>query len=367
MWDRLAALESFGFRLRYSTDVPFDIGAEFEGSWVAPDREHWSGHWLRAGEVTRAELVGAGTDQYQKQGGSWVPSPRGLETRIFEQAQSVLEGRTLTFLQEAGRSLQYEFVPELRFLDPGLSKQMKGELELDRRYGLPTRIECYEPDGPAQWFVKFGSFNRAGRIDVPFVPEVEFVLKADGWGGFGATGRALGIVGHRLNAIGEVHRLKRGWCSATLFLRRPLQRSLVELALSRGGVEVWSARRADGDSGPDEGRALNVGGDAAFRVRLDRRLAGGKELDAGVELEELPEPRLVVRKAGATFPELLADSAGLYVLVADDRALGATSWTRDGSLVFADIGARDHVRLVAAVVNSGPAPVGFRVAEERAR
>lgn len=365
MWERLGALESFGFRLRYRTDLPLDFGAEFEGRWAAPDREYWSGRWIRAGEVTRAELVGAGTDQYQKQGGSWIPSPRGLETSIFDQAQSVLEGRTLTFRRETGRSLQYEFTPELRFLDPGLSKQMKGELELDRRYGLPTRIRCHEPDGAAEWLAAFGSFNRAGRIDVPFVPEVELVLKADGWGGPGAMNRALGIVGSRLDRIGAVHELKRGWCGAVLRLRRPLQRSLVELALSKGQVELWSALRAGGDTEQGEGRALNVGGDAAFRVRLDQRLARGKELDAAVELEDLPEPRLVVSRVGGAFPELQADSAGLYVLVADGSALGATSWTRDGTLVFADIGARNHVRLVAAVVNTGAAAVGFRVAEER--
>jgi hypothetical protein len=367
MWDRLAALQSFGFKLRYGTDVPFDIGADFEGRWVAPDREYWSGYWLRAGEVTRAVLVAAGTDQYQKQGGSWVPSPRGLETRVFDQAQSVLEGRTLTFRQQTGHSFHYEFTPELRFLDPGLTKDMKGGLELDSRYGLPTRIRCHEPDGAAEWLVTFGSFNRAGRIDVPFVPEVELVLKPDGWGGFGAMNRALGIVGSRLDRIGVVYGFRRQWCGAVLLLRRPLQRSLVEFALSRGRAEVWSGSRAGGEKGPDQDRALTVAGDMAFRVHLAERLAGGRELDAAVELEGLPQPRLVVSKAGGSFQELQTDTTGLYILVVDGKALGATSWNRDGSLVFADIGARDFVRLVAAVVSSGGTPVGFRVTEERFR
>lgn len=366
MWDRLGALESFRFRLLYSTDVPFDVGAEFEGRWVAPDREHWSGHWLRAGEVTRAVLVAAGTDQYQKQGGSWLAAPRGLETRVFDQAQSVLAGRALTFRQETGRSFQYEFTPELRFLDPGLSKQMKGELELDSRYGLPTRIRCHEPDGAAEWLVTFGSFNRAGRIDVPFVPEAELALKPDGWGGFGAMNRALGIVGSRLDRIGVVYGFRRRWCGAVLLLRRPLQRSLVEFALSRGRAEVWSGTRA-GEKLPDQDRALTVAGDMAFRVHLAERLAGGRALDAAVELAELPQPRLVVRKVGGAFQELRTDTTGLYVLVVDGKALGTTSRTRNGSLVFADIGARDFVRLVAAVVSSGGAPVGFRITEERSR
>jgi len=365
MWDRLRALESFGFRLHYSTDVPFDIEADFDGRWVAPDREYWTGYWLRAGEVTRAELVAAGTDQYQKQDGSWTPSPRGLETSIFDQAQSVLEGRRLSFYQETGHSLRYEFTPELRFLDPGLTKDMKGELELDNRFGLPTRIRCREPGGAAEWLVTFGSFNRAGRIEVPFVPEVELVLKPDGWGGFGAMGGALGVVGRRLNTVGVVHDLKRGWCSAVLRLRRPLQRPLVELVLTRGRVEVWSALRADEGMRAGGDPALAVGGDAAYKVRLTDRMAGGRELDAAVELEEMPEPRLVVSKAGEALPGTQADTTGLYVLVVDGSALGATSWIRDGSLVFTDIGAGDYVRLVAAVVNSGAAPVAFRVAEER--
>ena len=364
-WRRLESLNSFRFHIRYGTTGPLALGADMQGIWEAPDREAWDGAWWRGPDRVRTALVGAGDVQYERGSGGWTRSPRGVETRVLEQARQVLRVKRLDYRGETGGVYRYEFQPWLPVLDPARQKTFAGVLRIDRQTGLPLGIRCTEPLGRAEWSLRFGRFDRAGHVRVPFVAEQELVLAVSGRVGRNGLDSMVRGIRARLEGLSRGYRLFRRWGRLVLQVERRLAGDPLGLVLAPGRVELWQAVRVDGDTTP-EGQSPTVhevGGDASVKVRLVRRIAVNPGLQAEIRHELLPEPLLVF-----TLPDVAGDTAASLspvALVLDGRVLDITGAVRESSVEFGNLGARERIAILVELANHPPLPAGFNVVSER--
>lgn len=354
----LNRLNSFSFSLYYYTDWPTTISARFSGVYNSPDKEKWDGYWEREKDRKMVRIRAKGEWQFVWEDSGWYKMPRGVESRIFEQIEQVLHNAQLEFLGlEKGR-YRYRFKPNLPLLDlPGL-KQIIGILEIDSRSGLTTRIYCYAEDKSAEWEMRFGRFNRAGRIKFPFVPAVRLFLDAAEAKGIFKINRAKSIIRNRLKFLGVESQFKSlGFLSCNKFevlIDRNFSNPTLRLLFGMGRVEVWDAVWAD--SGDFSGKSIPVAGDAAKRVVLKTLLASNQQLKAEPVLD-LP----VGARLRTTVPAGPRKSKGLTVLVLDGAVLGIGVWEDAERCIFAEIGGDEMVRVVAALASQEPLSFGFQV------
>ena len=359
-WRRLESLGSFRFHIQYRTSGPLALGADMQGIWEAPDREAWGGTWWRGSDRLRTALVGVGDVQYERGPDGWTRSPRGVETRVLEQARQVLRVKRLDYKGETGGIYRYEFQPWLSLLDPARQKTFAGVLRIDRRTGLPLDIRCTESLGRAEWSLRFGRFDRAGHVRVPFVTEQELTIAAGGRVSRNGLDSMVRAVRARLEGLSRGYRLFRRWGRLVLQLERRFAREPLELLLAPGRVELWQAVRVAGDM---SSTVHEVGGDASVKVRLLHRVAANPGLRAEIRHELLPEPLLAI-----TLPDVAGDTAAslsLVALVLDDRVLDITGATNGDRVEFGNLGARERITILVELTNRPPLPVGFDILSER--
>jgi hypothetical protein len=352
-WQRLAQLRSFGFTFGFHTDMPFPIEVRFSGAREQADREVWSGYMRRRNEVSKVELRADGPDQYEKEHSGWRRTMRGIETRVLEQGEGAFRGRSLEYTgTEHGRYL-FAFKPDLPILDPTQTKKLTGVMEVDPRSGLPVRLYCSDSAETAEWELRLGRFNRAGSVDVPYEPAMTVDARPTRPLNRAAFGRAVAVVNQRLAELGWEHRLRRTSRGLVLLLGQPKSRRQVELLFSKGSVEIWQGRWIV--TGESTDAAVEVGGDAARRVVLERRLAANEQIEAEVRTTT---PLAAALVTSVTLP----DNRGPAILVVDRAAMSAASSDPDGKLVFQDIGNEDDVRVIAALASGGVIPSDFGIA-----
>jgi hypothetical protein len=197
-----------------------------------------------------------------------------------------------------------------------------------------------------------GRFNRAGRIDIPFVPEVRISAVPAARASARAIDRAVALIRARLQELGWDHRLVHGRSGVTLLLGQSPEYRHVEMLLSPGRVEVWWARIVTPGDSADRGKVLEVAGDAARRVELVSLIAGNRQIQArvrpGTPLEALLETSL--RPPG---------DSGVGALVLNGSVLSVARNPQAGGLVFSDLGDEDDVRVICTLANHEQSPVAF--------
>jgi len=240
----------------------------------------------------------------------------------------------------------------LPILDPTQTKKLTGVMEVEPRTGLPVRLYCSDSARTAEWELRLRRFNRAGSIDVPFEPAMTIDARPTRSLSRAAFGRALAVLNQRLAKLGWEHRLHRTSNGVVLLLGQPKSRRHVESLFSKGNVEVWQGRWIG--TGESTDAAVEVGGDAARRVVLERRLAANEQIAAEVRTTTPLAAALATSVA-------LSDDRGPAILVVDGVAVSAASPDADGRLVFRDIGNEDDVRVVVALASAGAIPSDFGI------
>ncbi len=364
-WQRLKGLESFRFHLRYHTDTPFALGADFVGVWSAPDRESWTGHMWRGAEREKVTLIAAGDAQYERDRAGWHRSQRGLETQILEQAQQVLRGKQVSLLESEGMTYRYRFKPTLPVLDPARTKSFAGTMKIDSRSGLPVGISCSDPLGSAEWELVFDRFNRAGRVTVPFVPELELVIAPERRLGRKELNVAVVVLRKRLDELDWDYRLFRRWGKLVLQLDRKVARGWLELLLSAGNIEIWSAERVVDSTVTEDTRVLVVGGDASFRVTLGQKIGGNGDFDVSSKLGFLPEPKLLFAFRDSAGFRLDPGAGRLLVLAVNGDVLDCSRAIVELGVEFSGLSGKEFARIVAALANQAAMPAGFKVVSVR--
>ena len=352
-WERLAQLRSFGFTLRFHTDMPFPIEVRFSGRRGQPDREVWSGQVRRRTELAGVELRAEGSDQYERDRSGWRRIARGIETRVLDQGEGVFRGSRLLYIGAQRGRYVYAFKPDLPIVDPTLTKKLSGVMEVDPRSGLPVRLYCSDSAKTAEWELRLGRFNRAGSIDVPYEPAMAVDARPTRRLSRADFSRAVATIELRLAKLGWEHRLRRTSKGLALLLGQSKSRRQIRWLFSRGSVEVWQGRWVE--VGESTGTAVEVGGDASRRVVLEQMLAANEQLEACVRAATPLAAALVSSAARA-------DTSRPAILVVDTTALSAAASTSDGRLEFADIGSEDDVRVIAALAAGRVLPTDFTVA-----
>jgi len=306
----------------------------------------------RRTEVSRVELRAEGPDQYEREQSGWRKTIRGIETRVLEQGEGAFRGRPFEFVGTEHGRYRFAFKPDLPILDPTQTKKLTGVMEVDPRSGLPVRLYCSDSARTAEWELRLGRFDRAGSVDVPYEPAMTVDARPTRPLSRAAFGRAVAVVNQRLEKLGWEHRLRRTSRDLVLLLGQPKSRRQVELLFSKGNVEIWQGRWIA--SGESTVAAVEVGGDAARRVVLERRLAANEQIGAEVRTTTPVAAALVTSAA-------LSDTCGLAILVVNRAAMSAAGSGPDGKLVFQDIGNEDDVSVIAALASGGVIPSDFGI------
>lgn len=352
---RLEDCSSFRFHLEYFTDAPLAVSARYSGLWLKPDRESWDGDWTRGGERRTVRLRAAGDRQYEFAGDSWVPTVRGVETRIIEQLRQVVRDPRPRFESSTEAGHSFTFNPGLRFLDPAGVKRFRGNAVIDARLGVPLRVTGEDSAGSAACAFEFFDFDRPGRIELPFAASQTVDCRPTGRMPFFYRGRTKRAITARLERMSWASRAR--WRGRTLRLQfdEPKPNHVIGLLVTRGLVEVWQCRRSDEGGGATAGPVLSVGGDASQRIVLERRLGSSPGLIAEAHLPLPVAPVLRVRSAGAVPGQLVA-------LVVDGKALSLATTAEAGTIEFGDVGGIEPVRVLAALAATRPLPVSLGTA-----
>ncbi|MGQ9708712.1 MAG: hypothetical protein ACUVUR_07575, partial [bacterium] len=296
-----------------------------------PDREAWDGFYERHGERVRVCLRAKGEIQFAKNDSGWQSQPRGLETKILEQIEQVLYDSKLEFLSEEKGRYRFRFNPQMTLIDPLRAKGLTGILEVDRVTALPVRIYCADDRKSAELDIRLDRFNRAGGVNIPFVPVMRLSLVPNRQRLSRSEQReAATILKQRLTELGIEHRLKWTGVGYDLRIDRMMTGRSLELLASTGRVEVWTGVWADLDSptewGKMEGggvRRVMVAGDAAKQVILQRQVADNQQMDAKADCNLPFKPELVIELKSSPTMTALSDSAVLVMLV-DGKAFDFT-------------------------------------------
>lgn len=368
VWQRLARLRSFSFWLRYRAGRPLDVQADFKGVWQSSDRELWVGHLRRSGVVTNVRMVGDGAVQYElsngrggcglfaRNEGQWQRNPRGVATRILDQLRAVMQSTTLSYFGDMRGQHLFTFTTVIPLLDPMRQREVHGLLRVSRRTGLPESVRCVDDSGITIWEVGFGSFDCAAQIEVPFVPASYLVMEPERRVALWQVRCMRTRLQDRFRLLGWRYRLHRQNCHRfRLYLDHDLPQSLVQLVLSQGVVELWSAETTGLSSVGDSVKC--VAGDAAKRVVLRRLLGRNGSLRLQLDLSVPIDPALIVYfPSGDTSTVLLA-------LLVGKECIGVARPMEDGGARFTDIGREDYIRVVSAIAAANPLPAGWRIIE----
>ncbi len=373
-WSRLAALESFRFRLRYHTATPFALGADFAGFWHKPDCEVWTGYWRRGDSLERVEFRAIGERQYEKTRGGWQRASRGVETRIFDQVNQVLAGKEMMFQDSTKKKYRYRFEPWLPILDPARQKKLAGEFEIDRVSGLPLRVFVTEsreritqdPESGVraglEWEARFDQFNRAGTVVAPFVAEQEVMIAPEKKLSRAALGQTVATLRRRLERLNLEYRLERRCGRLVLALGRRTSSAALALLLARGRIELWTATRS---SRPDSG--LVVGDDVSFRVALRELIAMNGQYEVKAEVEPLPEPRISfeLTSGDSAVAGVVQNRDTLVALVLDGQVLDCARGIDGNRVLFTGWGNKETALALAAVASSQALEAGFKILHSR--
>ncbi|MGQ9677715.1 MAG: hypothetical protein ACUVUD_00320 [bacterium] len=356
-WRNLTRLNSFSFLLYYRTDWPTAIAARYSGRYNSPDWEQWDGYWQRDNVKKLIRLRAKGDEQFEFDGTNWRKVPRGLEAKIFEQIEQVFYEVKLKYLGSGKGRIRYQFMPHLPLLDLPGRKRIIGVLEIDAKLNLPVRIYCYAEDRSAEWDMRFGRFNRAGKIKVPFVPAIRiFVTQLEKGRNYFSVKATKTIILNRLKYLGVESRLKSvGLFSKSKFevlLDRIFTRPALRMLFSIGQVELWEGEWSDSALIS----ALPVAGDVSRRVVLKKLLASNQQLNTELVID-LPE----ARRLRVTISSGAKGGGGIPVLVLDGVVLGVGVWESAERCNFGAIGGDEVVQIIAALAEQEPLPINLRV------
>ncbi len=388
--ENLSRQRSFCFSLSYRTDSPLSLRAQFKGKWENPDKESWVGFWEREGVMENVRLSAVDERQLELTPAGWRITARGLEARVLEQLQQVFYGAVFKPWGEKRGRLLYQFIPNLPLIDPEGTKGLIGIVEIDKVTQLPIRIWCYDEEKTAEWEMRFGRFNRAGRVEMPFIPLFKCKLSPVGIRLTRDEKRKTAmILKNRLKELGVGYRMKWGCKALDLTLDRPLPFPSLELLFSQGRVELWSgwliSQGEKWEPGVRSSLILPIAGDVAKMVALDSLIAENSSLSAKPELNLPFQPQLRIsvlsrRDTASAPPTLLSGEASgcsppdsrrkapaVVALLVNGMVVGIGKEKGAGEFLFDDIGGEEKLRIIAVLANYPPLPSGFQVVQSAPR
>jgi hypothetical protein len=166
---------SFAFDYRLEIESPVAVKQHATGIYILPDQEEIQGRWIyKDGSELSFYLIGSGDKEYEKTDQGWDIHSRGEETDLLVQVERARALGKFKLVKEKP-DYEFEFAPNVPFLDPTFTKKIKGSLVINRNY-LPKRIAARDEKGTAAWQVEFKDYNRPGRVNLPLVKQQRVLL-----------------------------------------------------------------------------------------------------------------------------------------------------------------------------------------------
>ncbi len=169
---------SFRYQYQFRSDRPHRISAYFQGAIILPTQEERNGEYVVNDKKRIVKIKARGNYQYQYQAKSrqWQLKPRDEEGDLFMTLNRVIANAKYYLIEENEAALKYTFHPNVAFLDPTFSTQIKGYIVVDKKLGLPQKIFAHDSLQVIYWQIDFFDFNRVGGIKFPFLPNTELQL-----------------------------------------------------------------------------------------------------------------------------------------------------------------------------------------------
>jgi len=370
-FNQLKNQKSFEFNLHFKTDSPrigsldprrvdstAQIEAEFDGSVILPGQEERMGTWYQMGEKTSIHIKGSGNSQYEKKDGKWEIHPRGEESNILIQIERIILFSEFELKSKDSRQMIFNFKPNLIFLDPTLTKIMKGILFINSSSLLPEKIQVSDSLRTAFWEIRFFNYNRKSKISFPFTPKVIIQLTSDSK----IDNKDKTIIMNRFQRLGFQTKTKTYSSNSGPILELQLEKDIPEAQLnliaSQGTINIYSGEWLE---------SKTVESDSGLKyfqfkpVRLHGLIFTNQDIERAVtNLNQGPEPLLEVNLKLTNKSKLQdyfqKDNIILFILL-NDEIIGYNHFAKNqvnDKMLFKGSGDILKVTTIAVIINSKP-------------
>jgi len=349
-FSQLRNQKSFRFHLRFKTDTPALIEAEFKGNVVLPNQEERTGVWSRLGEKVTTHIKGIGDFQYERKDGKWERHPRGEESNILMQIERILLFSESELKSRKSRELVFGLKPNLVFLDPTQSKSMSGLLVINHSSRLPLKIQVFDSARTAFWEIRFYDYNRVRKLTSPFIPKIRIQLVAESK----IAAKVKTQLIDRFQQIGRRIKIKALGNKIELQLEQAITETQLNLLISQGRVEIYT-----GDWLEPKNSVSDTGQIKYFQfrpVRLNQLILNNQAVErAEANSSQGPEPILELYLKAQSRVKLEGQNKLLF-LIFDDEIIGYAQVQQNeliDRLQFKEVGDILKVTTIAAIINSG--------------
>lgn len=357
-FNQLKNQKSFEFNLHFKTDTPAQLEAEFDGSVILPNQEERIGTWHRMAEKTSIHIKGNGNSQYEKKAGKWEIHPRGEESNILIQIERIMLFSKFELKSRDSRQTIFSFKPNLIFLDPTLTKPMKGILIINSSSLLPEKIQVSDSLRAAFWEIRLFNYNRKSKISFPFTPKVSIQLTAESR----FDNKTKTILIDRFQQLGFQSKTKTyssNWGPILEFqLEKDIPETQLNLITSQGTIKIYSGEWLE---------SKTVESDTGLKYfqfkpfQLHELIFTNQDIEqAGTNFTRGPEPLLEILLKPTIKSKLheYFQKANLVIfMLLDDAIIGYNRLAKNqenDKLTFKGIGDILKVTTIATIINSGP-------------
>lgn len=364
-FNQLKSQKSFKFNLHFKTDVPAQIEAEFDGTVILPNQEERIGFWNQMGEKTAIHIKGNGDSQYEKKNGKWEIHPRGEESNILIQIERILLFSEFELKSKDSRQMVFNFKPNLIFLDPTLTKPMKGVLFINSSSLLPEKLQVSDSARTAFWEIRFYNYNRKNKISYPFTPKATIQLTSESK----IDNITKAILIDRFQQLGFQSKIKTFSSSSGPILEFHLEKDIPEVQLnliaSQGTIKIFSGVWF-------ESKTITPDTELKYfqfkPVQLHELIFTNQDIEqAETNLSQGPEPLLEIYLKPTIKSKLQEyiqkDDIVIFILL-NDEIIGFNHLAKNQAydkIAFKGIGDILKVTTIAVIINSGTIKLDLKI------
>lgn len=351
---------SFAFEYRLEQKEPIAVSQSAAGIYILPDQEEVQGRWTYGdGSSLAFHLVGLGDREYEKTDQGWEANSRGEETDLLVQVERALALGKLNPTSEKP-DWEFEFKPNVPFLDPTFSKKIVGRLVVNKNY-LPKRIAAWDENRTVFWQVDFKDYNQPERVNLPFVKQMRVLVAT------GGSREAVERIKQRFLTFGLEAKVSLQGSTVELTLAENIKEEQLQRLLARGEFQIARVRwlefqpAAETTGTTFDGRPVAV--ESPELSNLD--LSGAR-----VSYDPLGRPvvELILNPAGEKkFLEFAKNNISNHYGIIIDGTIWAINYIdkipTSAIISLVELPTYTDARMIEALINSGVLPQPGRIIE----
>jgi hypothetical protein len=350
-----------------SREMP-EVNGQFLGTVILPDTEERDGFWQGPDGRIPVQAEARGEIEYTLEDSVWTIHARGEETGFLTQLDRALAFDSFQSPEKQGDYyLAVRFVPNLQFLNPMGTKRLSATIRIRRDRVLPEEITARSPDSSVFWQVKLSSFDQAGPISFPFVPQWCISLSTLPQN---VELKDTLTLRDRFREAGYETRFEPDRGSLKVFLEQEIRDDVLKTLIAPGRFMLGLGRlTSDNQPAPVGFRKVALAGDTTQAAVIERTVLGPDDWTAIALADSLAGPRLeltLTKQGQVKLAQLapLENSGSNWALLLDDRvvAFGPVEHRSNPAfLVLGATGSRLFLKQVGNIFRSGPLGSPYRL------